>query len=102
MAAATAALPLAGLPLAALVVWGLGYGGLGVTLQLWIMRAGGGEFGTALFVGAFNVSIALGAFAGGRVADGISVPAVMWLGAALAAVSVAVAGIWGRSTRSGS
>lgn len=102
MAAATAALPLAGLPLAALVVWGLGYGGLGVTLQLWIMRAGGGEFGTALFVGAFNVSIALGAFAGGRVADGVSVPAVMWLGAAPAAVSVAVAGIWGRSTRSGS
>ncbi|MFI6711028.1 MFS transporter [Nonomuraea sp. NPDC050478] len=102
MAVATAALPLIDLPLAALVVWGVGYGGVGVTLQLWIMRSGGGELGTALFVCAFNVSIALGAFAGGRVADGVSVAAVMWLGAALAAVSVAVAGIGGRSRRSGS
>ncbi|MFG1945119.1 MFS transporter [Nonomuraea sp. NPDC048826] len=102
MAVSTAALPLIGLPLVALVVWGLGYGGVGVTLQLWIMRSGGGELGTALFVCAFNVSVALGAFAGGRVADGVSVSAVMWLGAALAAVSVAVAGIWGRSTRNGS
>ncbi|TDD37054.1 MFS transporter, partial [Nonomuraea terrae] len=57
MAAATALLPLAGLPLVLLMVWGLGYGGIGVTLQLWIMRTGGGELGTALFVGVFNVSI---------------------------------------------
>ncbi|MFB4286507.1 MFS transporter [Nonomuraea sp. ATR24] len=95
MVAGMAALPLIGLPLAVLVVWGLGYGGVGVTLQLWIMRAGGGELGTALFVGAFNVSIALGALAGGRVADGVSVTAVMWLGAALtalAAVLIAVRG----------
>ncbi|MGI5273914.1 MFS transporter [Nonomuraea sp. CA-218870] len=102
MAVATAALPLIGQPLAALMVWGLGYGGVGVTLQLWIMRSGGGELGTALFVAAFNVSIALGSFAGGRVADGVSVAATMWLAAALTAVSVAVAGIGGRSTRNGS
>ncbi|MDA0637123.1 MFS transporter [Nonomuraea sp. MCN248] len=102
MAVATAALPLIGQPLVALMVWGLGYGGVGVTLQLWIMRSGGGELGTALFVAAFNVSIALGAFAGGRVADGVSVAATMWPAAALAAVSAAVAGIGGRSTRNGS
>ncbi|KAB8193610.1 MFS transporter [Nonomuraea phyllanthi] len=97
-----AALPTIGLPLAVLVVWGLGYGGVGVTLQLWIMREGGGEFGTALFVSAFNVSIALGALAGGRVVDGFSISAVMWLGAGLAVLSAAVAGIWGRSRTSGS
>ncbi|SEG93864.1 Predicted arabinose efflux permease, MFS family [Nonomuraea solani] len=102
MAVATAALPLVGLPLAVLVVWGLGYGGVGVTLQLWIMRSGGGELGTALFVGAFNVSIALGSFAGGRIVDGVSITAVMWLGAGLAVLSAAVAGIWGRSTTTGS
>jgi predicted MFS family arabinose efflux permease len=68
-----------------------------VTLQLWIMRSGGGEMGTALFVGAFNVSIALGSFAGGRVVDGVSISAVMWVGAALAVVSAAAAGISGRS-----
>ncbi|MEV4171158.1 MFS transporter [Nonomuraea sp. NPDC049709] len=103
MALATAALALTGLPpLAALVVWGLGYGGVGVTLQLWIMRAGGGELATALFVGAFNVSIALGAFAGGRIVDGVSISAVMWTGAGLAVLSAAVAGIWGRSRTTGS
>ncbi|MCF6469087.1 MFS transporter [Nonomuraea sp. MG754425] len=103
MGLAMVALSPAGVPaLAALVVWGAGYGGVGVSLQLWIMREGGGELGTALYVGAFNVSIALGAFAGGRIADGLSVPAVMWTGAALAAISVAVAGIAGRSRTIGS
>jgi predicted MFS family arabinose efflux permease len=97
MALSMAALPLIGLPLVVLVVWGLGYGGVGVTLQLWIMRSGGGEMGTALFVGAFNVSIALGSFAGGRVVDGVSISAVMWVGAALAVVSAAAAGVSGRS-----
>ncbi|MFG6195689.1 MFS transporter [Nonomuraea sp. JJY05] len=102
IALATAALAAIGLPLVVLLVWGFGYGGVGVTLQLWIMRSGGGELGTALFVGAFNVSIALGAFAGGRVVDGVSISAVMWLGCGLAVLTAAVAGIWGRSRTSGS
>ncbi|MFI6739658.1 MFS transporter [Nonomuraea sp. NPDC050451] len=102
IALATAALASIGLPLVVLLVWGFGYGGVGVTLQLWIMRSGGGELGTALFVGAFNVSIALGAFAGGRVVDGVSISAVMWLGCGLAVLTAAVAGIWGRSRTSGS
>ncbi|HUR06008.1 MAG TPA: MFS transporter [Nonomuraea sp.] len=102
MALSMAALPLIGLPLIVLVVWGLGYGGVGVTLQLWIMRSGGGEMGTALFVGAFNVSIALGSFAGGRVVDGVSISVVMWVGAALAVVSAATAGISGRGRPAGS
>ncbi|MEU6784403.1 MFS transporter [Nonomuraea angiospora] len=102
IALATAALASIGLPLVVLLVWGFGYGGVGVTLQLWIMRAGGGELGTALFVGAFNVSIALGAFAGGRVVDGVSISAVMWLGSGLAVLTAVVAGIWGRSRTSGS
>ncbi|MER5423163.1 MFS transporter [Streptosporangium roseum] len=102
IALSTAALPLIGLPLIMLVVWGLGYGGVGVTLQLWIMRSGGGEMGTALYVGAFNVSIALGSFAGGRVVDSVSISAVMWVGAVLAAVSAGTAGISGRSRTTGS
>ncbi|WP_326819666.1 MFS transporter [Streptosporangium sp. NBC_01756] len=102
MALSMAALPLIGLPLIVLMVWGLGYGGVGVTLQLWIMRSGGGEMGTALFVGAFNVSIALGSFAGGRVVDSVSISAVMWVGTALAVVSAATAGISGRSRTTGS
>ncbi|MED7930114.1 MFS transporter [Nonomuraea sp. LP-02] len=102
IALATAALALAAPPLAALIVWGLGYGGVGVTLQLWIMRSGGGELGTALFVSAFNLSIALGALAGGRVVDGVSITAAMWPAAALSLLAAAAAGIWGRSRTSGS
>ncbi|RSN07606.1 MFS transporter [Nonomuraea sp. WAC 01424] len=102
IAVSTAAGALVGLPLVMLVVWGLGYGGVGVALQLWIMRSGGGELGTALFVGAFNVSIALGSFVGGRVVDGVSISSVMWLGAGLALLTAAFAGIWGRSTTTGS
>ncbi|MEV4084634.1 MFS transporter, partial [Nonomuraea fuscirosea] len=103
MTLSMAALALSALPpLVALVAWGLGYGGVGVTLQLWIMREGGGELGTALFVGFFNVSIALGSFAGGRIADGLPISAVMWAGAGLTLVSAIVAGIWGRSRTSGS
>lgn len=96
IALATAALPLVGLPLVMLVVWGLGYGGVGVALQLWILRSGDGEMGTAFFVGVFNVSIALGAFVGGRIVDGVSLPGVMWVGTALALVAVAVTAVSGR------
>jgi predicted MFS family arabinose efflux permease len=95
-----AGLPLAGLPLLAL--WGLAYGGVSVTLQLWIIRAGGGEMGTAVFAGVFNAAISAGALVGGRVVDAASVPVVMGLAAAFALVSVAVAGIAGRSRTSGS
>ncbi|MEO3870550.1 MFS transporter [Nonomuraea sp. B12E4] len=103
MTMAMAALPLlTGLPLPLLIVWGLGYGGVGVALQLWIMREGGGEMGTALFVSAFNLSVAFGAFAGGRIVDGVSISAVMPAGAALTLVSAVAAGIWGRSRRTGS
>ncbi|MEZ7130655.1 MFS transporter [Nonomuraea sp. AD125B] len=102
IALATAALALTAPPLAAVVVWGFGYGGVGVTLQLWIMRSGGGELGTALFVSAFNLSIALGALAGGRVVDGVSITAAMWPAAALSLLAAAAAGIWGRSRTSGS
>ncbi|MEV4097863.1 MFS transporter [Streptosporangium saharense] len=97
IALATAALPLVGLPLVVLVVWGLGYGGVGVALQLWIIRSGDGEMGTAFFVGVFNVSIALGAFVGGRIVDGVSLPGVMWVGTALALVAVAVTAVFGRA-----
>ncbi|NUR89643.1 MAG: MFS transporter [Nonomuraea sp.] len=93
-------------PLLPLAVWGLAYGGVGVALQLWIMREGGKEFATAAFVSAFNLSIALGSFAGGRVLDAVSPAATMWGGAGLALVTAAVAagaaGIGGRSRRSGS
>ncbi|WP_303747423.1 MFS transporter [Stenotrophomonas pigmentata] len=71
-----------------LLLWGLAYGGVSVGLMTWMMQAAakpGSESGfvpkpdsdpglaievnSALYVGAFNVGIALGAWAGGRLLD---------------------------------
>ncbi len=91
LAAAVAALPwLGGSPALAtvlMVLWGLGYGGVSVSTQTWVLLAApdAREAASSLFVGVFNGAIALGALAGGLVADGIGVTAVTVTGAALVA-----------------
>ncbi|MEU7027669.1 MFS transporter [Streptomyces sp. SBR177] len=69
-----------------LAVWGVSYGGVSVATQTWLLAAApeARESASALFVGVFNGSIALGAFVGGLAADGAGIEAVMYLGAALA------------------
>ncbi|MEU5777803.1 MFS transporter [Streptomyces venezuelae] len=87
---------------ALLVAWGLAYGGVSVSAQNWVMAAAphAREAASALFAGVFNVAIALGAFAGGRVADSRGAGAVLWLGGGLAGLSlVAVACAKGAATR---
>ncbi|MFE0177774.1 MFS transporter [Streptomyces sp. NPDC059002] len=77
---------------ALLVAWGLAYGGVSVSSQNWVMDAAphARESASALFAGVFNVAIALGAFVGGRVADGHGAGGVLWLGGALALLSLLV------------
>ncbi len=90
LAASVLLVPLLGLSVAGaaflLVMWGLAYGGVSVSTQTWLVLAAPGtrEGVTSLFVGVFNGAIALGAFAGGRVADGFGTRWVLWLGGALA------------------
>ncbi|WP_435241817.1 MFS transporter [Streptomyces cucumeris] len=91
---------------ALLVLWGLAYGGVSVTSQTWVLHAAPAarEAASALFVGVFNVAIALGALLGGRVADGAGPTAVMWCGGALAVLAllnVAVFGGRGRGSGRG-
>ena len=71
---------------ALLVVWGLAYGGVSVSTQTWLLAAAphAREAASGLFVGVFNASIALGAALGGRVADGLGVTSVLWVGGVLA------------------
>ncbi|WP_246267738.1 MFS transporter [Nonomuraea typhae] len=102
IAVATVTLPLAGDPFLLVVLWGVSYGGVSVTAQLWMIKSNGGEAGMAWLSSVFNATIATGALIGGQVVDHVSIPAVMWLGAALALVSAAFAGKWGRSTTTGS
>ncbi|MFD1935940.1 MFS transporter [Nonomuraea mangrovi] len=100
IAVSTAGLPLAGAFM--LLLWGVSYGGVSVTGQLWVARAGGGEAGMAMLSSVFNAAIALGALLGGRIVDAASPSATMWFGAVLALLTAAYAGIWGRRTTIGS
>lgn len=54
-----------------LILWGIAYGGVSVALQTWMMKSAPSdvEVATALFVAIFNIAIAVGSFAGGRIVD---------------------------------
>ncbi|WP_234804159.1 MFS transporter [Ensifer adhaerens] len=54
-----------------LILWGFAYGGVSVSLQTWMMKSAPSdvEVATALFVAIFNIGIAVGSLAGGRVVD---------------------------------
>ncbi|MEU5586546.1 MFS transporter [Streptomyces chrestomyceticus] len=80
---------------ALLAVWGLAYGGVSVSTQTWLMVVApeAREAASALFVAVFNAAIALGAFGGGRVADGWGITAVLWSGGALAVGALVAVGV---------
>ncbi|MFE3194915.1 MFS transporter [Nocardia sp. NPDC059240] len=75
---------------AILTLWGLGYGAVPVTFQTRIMRAApdATEAASSLFVSIFNLSIALGALAGGLAVDHAGPTSVLWLGGALLALAL--------------
>ncbi|MEG0002729.1 MAG: MFS transporter, partial [Comamonas sp.] len=75
---------------AALLLWGLAYGGVSVGLMTWMMQAAprAVEIAGALYVAVFNVGIALGAWAGGRVVDAAGLPATLWLAGGLAGLAL--------------
>lgn len=75
---------------AILIAWGLAYGGVSVALQTWVMKAAplAIEIATALFVSIFNVGIALGSFAGGRIVDRFDLPTTLLVAAALPALGL--------------
>ncbi|MEV6805940.1 MFS transporter [Streptomyces sp. NPDC051132] len=99
LAASVLLVPLLGLSVAGaailLVTWGLAYGGVSVSTQTWLALAApeAREGVTSLFVGVFNGAIALGAFVGGQVVDGLGTRSVLWLGGALALGALAVTGL---------
>ncbi|WP_369389206.1 MFS transporter [Streptomyces sp. CG1] len=77
---------------ALLLVWGLAYGGVSVSAQRALSAAAPElpEAVSALFAGVFNAAIALGAFLGGRLADGPGLTAVLVTGAVLALLAAAL------------
>ncbi|MFJ5502670.1 MFS transporter [Pectobacterium carotovorum] len=73
-----------------LLVWGLAYGGVSVGLMTWMMKAAPRtvEMASALYVGVFNVGIALGSWVGGQIVDSSGLITTLWLAAGFAAVAL--------------
>ncbi|KFX18646.1 transporter [Pectobacterium parvum] len=73
-----------------LLVWGLAYGGVSVGLMTWMMKAAprAVEIASALYVGIFNVGIALGSWVGGQVVDSSGPIATLWLAGGLAVAAL--------------
>ncbi|MFP3515239.1 MFS transporter [Pseudomonas sp. SIMBA_077] len=73
-----------------LVVWGLAYGGVSVGLITWMMKAAphAVEIASALYVGVFNIGIALGAWAGGWVFDKYDLATNLWCAGSCAAIAL--------------
>jgi len=85
---------------AILVVWGLAYGAVPVTFQTWMLNAAptATEAASSLYVSTFNLSIALGAFAGGLAVDAAGPVSVLWIGGALAVLVPPLVTVAGRRT----
>jgi len=81
-----------------LLLWGLAYGGVSVGLMSWMMKAvpQAVEIATALYVGVFNIGIALGAWGGGLLLDGIGLHATLWAAAVLAGSALLMVATTGR------
>ncbi|MEV4012028.1 MFS transporter [Nonomuraea angiospora] len=76
-----------------LAAWGLAYGGVSTSLQTWMIKAApqAVEEASALWVAVFNLSIGLGAFAGGAIVDALPLQGILWLaGVLLLAAGLAV------------
>ena len=73
-----------------LLAWGLAYGGVSVGLMTLLMKTAPGavEIVAALYVGVFNIGIALGAWAGGQAVDRLGFCANLWLAAGFAAAAL--------------
>ncbi|MEQ9885538.1 MFS transporter [Pectobacterium zantedeschiae] len=81
----------------ALVTWGLAYGGVSVALMTWMMKAAprAVEIASALYVGVFNLSIALGSWLGGQIVDNSGLIATLWLAVGFASVALLLSlSIW--------
>ena len=89
------------LAILALAIWGIAYGALPVALQMWMARATPDvrEGGMALFVANFQLSIALGSFAGGLIVDRLGLFDTMYAGAALAVLAILTIMLLGKTGR---
>jgi len=77
---------------AMVIAWGIAFGAIPLCLSIWLQLSSPDlpEAGSALFVSIVQVAIAVGSFVGGITADGVGIPATMWLGGALGVAGLIV------------
>lgn len=77
---------------AMILIWGLAFGAVPITLQLWVFKAAPEalEGGAALLTSTFQVFIALGSVLGGRLVDAYGTSAVMWAAGGTAALATLI------------
>jgi predicted MFS family arabinose efflux permease len=82
---------------AAVLLWGIAYGAIPLCLSVWMQQSSPAapEAGSALFVSAVQLSIAMGSFSGGMAADAWGLSATMWLGCLLAFAGLVVIASFG-------
>ncbi|TCM68694.1 putative MFS family arabinose efflux permease [Acinetobacter calcoaceticus] len=73
-----------------LLLWGLAYGGVSVSLMTWMIRSAPQqiELASAFNIAVFNLSIGLGAFAGGVIYDGPGLLTNMIVASVLTAMAI--------------
>ncbi|MEV6978941.1 MFS transporter [Kitasatospora sp. NPDC093806] len=97
IATATLLLPILGRwqigAVALLIVWGFAYGAVPVASQTWFVKAtpDAPEAASVLFTASFQMTISLGAVAGGAIVDRTSPSTVMTLGGLVAMLAVVAA-----------
>lgn len=84
-----------------LLLWGLAYGGVSVGLMSWVMKAAprAVEIAAALYVGVFNIGIAVGSWSGGQMMDTRGMEALLWLAAGCTGCALVLAGLLARRER---
>ena len=73
-------------------LWGLAFGAMPTCANMWMFAAvpEAMEGGAAILVSTFQVGIAIGSLLGGGIVDHFNIPSVMWIGGALAVLSLLV------------
>ncbi len=82
---------------AMVVAWGIAFGAIPLCASIWLQMSSPDlpEAGSALFVSIVQVAIAVGSYVGGLTADGVGIPATMWLGSVLGLFGLVVIASFG-------
>ncbi len=81
-----------------IALWGLAFGAMPTCANMWMFAAvpEAMEGGAAMLVSTFQVGIAVGSLLGGSIVDHFNIPSIMWIGGALAIMSLLSLYIWGK------